>query len=266
MAKALIIVESPTKIKTLQKFLGKEYLFASSLGHIRDLPEKGFGIDVEHDFEPQYELLPDKAEVIAKLKQQAAQCDIVYLSPDPDREGEAIAWHISSILPSNTVIKRAAFNSITKESVMEALNHPSEINLALVNAQQARRLLDRIVGYKISPLLAKKIRRRDGVSAGRVQSVALKLVVDREKEIDAFKPVEYWLIGAILRTSEAEKPFEARLYSVDGKRWEKEPAEGKDLFHIRNQEEAEAVLKRLKNARFKVEFLPGEKALRRFAG
>jgi DNA topoisomerase-1 len=196
MGKALIIVESPAKIKTLKKFLGKEFIFASSVGHVRDLPQKGFGIDIEHDFEPQYEILPDKKEVIAKLKEAAKECDVVYLSPDPDREGEAIAWHIAAILPPKTVIKRTAFNSITKDAVVYALEHPEEIDLALVNAQQARRLLDRIVGYKISPILARKIQRKSGVSAGRVQSVALKLVVDREKEIEAFKPVEYWNVGA----------------------------------------------------------------------
>jgi DNA topoisomerase-1 len=252
MGKALIIVESPAKIKTLKKFLGKEFLFASSLGHIRDLPQKGFGIDVDHDFEPQYEILPDKKEVIAKLKAAAKECDVVYLSPDPDREGEAIAWHIAAILPPQTVIKRTAFNSITKDAVLNAISHPEEINEALVNAQQARRLLDRIVGYKISPILARKIRRKTGLSAGRVQSVALKLVVDREKEIEAFKPVEYWNIGAILQDGEPSKKFPARLYSVDGKKWEKEPQEGKDLFLTPNQSIAETVIERLEKAAYKV--------------
>lgn len=252
MGKSLIIVESPAKIKTLKKFLGKDFIFASSLGHVRDLPQKGFGIDVENDFEPQYEILPDKKEVIAKLKEAAKECDIVYLSPDPDREGEAIAWHIASLLPKNTVIKRTAFNAITKNAVLEALEHPEEINLALVNAQQARRLLDRIVGYKISPILARKIQRRSGVSAGRVQSVALKLVVDREKEIEAFKPVEYWNIGALLQDGDPAKKFSARLYSVDGKKWEKEPQEGKEVYLISNQETAEAVVDRLEKASYKV--------------
>jgi DNA topoisomerase I len=252
MGKALIIVESPAKIKTLKKFLGKDFIFASSLGHIRDLPQKGFGIDVEHDFEPQYEILPDKKEVIAKLKEAAKECDIVYLSPDPDREGEAIAWHIAALLPKTTKIKRTAFNSITKDAVLEALAHPEEINLALVNAQQARRLLDRIVGYKISPILARKIKKRTGISAGRVQSVALKLVVDREKEIEAFKPVEYWNIGAILQDGEPSKKFPARLYTVDGKKWEKEPQENKEIFLIPNQEVAAKVVSRLEKATFQV--------------
>jgi len=205
MGKSLIIVESPAKIKTLKKFLGPSYIFESSLGHIRDLPEKEFGIDIEHDFEPKYAILPEKETVISKLKKAAKQCDTVYLSPDPDREGEAIAWHITQVLPADTNIKRVSFNSITKEAVLKALHQPREIDIALVNAQQARRLLDRIVGYKISPILNRRIQRgREGsVSAGRVQSVALKLVVDREKEIQAFKPVEYWNLAALLKTKSA---------------------------------------------------------------
>ena len=174
MKKALIIVESPTKIKTLRKFLGAGYSFESSLGHIRDLPAKKFGIAVDEDFEPEYEILEGKKEVIDKLKRAAKEVDIVYLSPDPDREGEAIAWHIAQILPKSTKYKRVTFNAITKEAVKEALAHPRDIDLALVDAQQARRLLDRIVGYKISPILHRKIQKgRDGfLSAGRVQSVA----------------------------------------------------------------------------------------------
>ena len=152
--KALIIVESPAKIKTLKKFLGKNFIFASSLGHVRDLPQKEFGINIEHQFEPQYEILPDKKEVVAKLKKAAKECEIVYLSPDPDREGEAIAWHIANLLPAKTVIKRTTFNSITKNAVLDAIANPKDINLALVNAQQARRLLDRIVGYKLSPIFS----------------------------------------------------------------------------------------------------------------
>lgn len=253
MGKSLIIVESPAKIKTLKKFLGGEYEFASSVGHVRDLPQKGFGIDVEHDFEPQYQILPDKKEVITKLKKAAKECDTVYLSPDPDREGEAIAWHIASLLPANTNIKRAAFNAITKEAVLDALNHPEEINIALVNAQQARRLLDRIVGYKISPILARKLQQRSGVSAGRVQSVALKLVVDREKEIEAFKPIEYWNIGTILQDGKPSKKFPARLYAIDGKRWEKEPIEGKDVATISDKKSADQVVGRLKMAKYQVD-------------
>lgn len=247
--KALIIVESPTKIKTLQKFLGKEFIFASSLGHVRDLPAKEFGIDLEQDFEPTYVPLSGKEEVIENLRKAAAKCDIVYLSPDPDREGEAIAWHIASLLPPETVIKRAAFHAITKEAVLEALKNPQSINLDLVNAQQTRRLLDRIVGYKISPILARKLKRRSGISAGRVQSVALKLIVDREREIERFKPVEYWNIRALLSDGST---FTTRIYAIDGKRWEKEPVEGKEVALIANQATADAIVKRLYKAQFHV--------------
>lgn len=254
MTKSLIIVESPAKIKTLQKFLGPNFIFESSLGHVRDLPEKEFGIDVEHDFEPKYITMPDKDAVIKRLKQAAKECETVYLSPDPDREGEAIAWHISQILPPKTNIKRVSFNSITKDAVIKALNQPRDIDEALVNAQQARRLLDRIVGYKISPLLNRRIQRgRDAfVSAGRVQSVALKLVVDREKEIAAFVPVEYWNIGAILKNEIEERNFKANLHSIDGKKVEKEEVEGKNFAIIDNKEKADAVLARMKEQPYRV--------------
>lgn len=254
-SKSLIIVESPSKIKTLQKFLGPEFLFESSVGHIRDLPEKEFGIDIENDFEPKYTVMADKENVIAKLKKAAKQCDTVYLSPDPDREGEAIAWHIKEILPENTNVKRVSFNSITKEAVLKALESPRAIDLALVNAQQARRLLDRIVGYKISPILNRRIQRgKDGfVSAGRVQSVALKLVVDREKEIAAFKPVEYWNLGAIFKKLEEERNFKANLYSVDGKRVEKEAVEGKEFTIIGSKEAADAIVAKMKSGPYRVE-------------
>ncbi len=253
MSKSLIIVESPAKIKTLKKFLGSNFEIESSIGHIRDLPEKEFGIDIEHDFEPTYVIMPDKLDVIEKLKKAAKKCDTVYLSPDPDREGEAIAWHISQILPANTKIKRVSFNAITKEAVLNALKTPREIDAALVNAQQARRLLDRIVGYKISPILNRRIHRgKEGsVSAGRVQSVALKLVVDREKEIEAFKPVEYWNLGALLKTFEDSKVFKASLHSVQGKRVEKE-AKDKDIFLIPNKETADDLLAKLKKGPFRV--------------
>lgn len=254
MAKSLIIVESPAKIKTLKKFLGPNFVFESSLGHIRDLPEKEFGIDIDGDFEPKYVIMPDKKEVIARLKKAAKSCDTVYLSPDPDREGEAIAWHISQILPANINIKRVSFNAITKESVLNALKSPREIDESLVNAQQARRLLDRIVGYKISPILNRRIHRgKEGsVSAGRVQSVALKLVVDREKEITAFKPVEYWNISAALKTIEDPRKFKAILYSVDDKRVEKEAKEDKECFLIPNKETADSILKKLDKGPYKV--------------
>ncbi|MGK5594310.1 MAG: type I DNA topoisomerase [Parachlamydiaceae bacterium] len=254
MSKSLIIVESPAKIKTLKKFLGSNFEIESSIGHIRDLPEKEFGIDIAHDFEPTYVIMPDKLDVIEKLKKAAKKCDTVYLSPDPDREGEAIAWHISQILPPNTKVKRVSFNAITREAVLSALKTPREIDDALVNAQQARRLLDRIVGYKISPILNRRIHRgKEGgsVSAGRVQSVALKLVVDREKEIEAFKPVEYWNLGALLKTFEDAKVFKASLYSVNGKRVEKE-SKDKDVFLIPDKKTADALIKELKRGPFKV--------------
>lgn len=245
MKKSLIIVESPAKIKTLKKFLGDDFLIESSVGHIRDLPQKEFGIDLEHNFDPTYVTMPGKEEVIARLKKAAKECDTVYLSPDPDREGEAIAWHISQILPPKTKFKRVSFNAITKEAVLTALKNPREIDYALVNAQQARRLLDRIVGYKISPLLNRKIQR--GVSAGRVQSVALKLVVDREKEIIAFIPIEYWNLGALFKTEEEAKVFKANLYSVEGRRVEKEDKEGKGYCLIGNKEKADEIRHRLEN-------------------
>ena len=252
--KALIIVESPAKIKTLKKFLGPNYIFGSSVGHVRDLPEKEFGIDIEHDFEPKYIIMPDKEEIIVELKKAAKQCETIYLCPDPDREGEAIAWHITQILPPNTNIKRVAFNSITKDAVLKALDSPRAIDLALVNAQQARRLLDRIVGYKISPLLNRRIQRgKDGfLSAGRVQSVALKLVVERETEIEAFKPVEYWNVGAFLKITKEERAFRAILYSVDGKRVEKEPIPGKEVTILNSKEAADAILARMRDVYYQV--------------
>lgn len=255
MAKALIIVESPAKIKTLRKFLGPNYLFESSIGHVRDLPEKEFGVDIEHDFEPKYVIMPNKEEVIAKLKKAAKLVDTVYLSPDPDREGEAIAWHISQILPPKTNIKRVAFQAITKDAVLKALQNPRDIDQALVNAQQARRVLDRIVGYKISPLLNRRIQRgKEGfVSAGRVQSVALKLVVDREKEIEAFKPVEYWNVGALFKTGKPdEKSFHAAIFSVNGQKVEKEAVEGKDYFLVSDKETADSILKKLEKGPYEV--------------
>lgn len=258
MGKSLIIVESPAKIKTLKKFLGDEYVFESSLGHIRDLPQKGFGIDIENDFEPQYEVLAEKKQVIDKIIKTAKSCSTVYLSPDPDREGEAIAWHIASLLPKTTKIQRATFNSITKEAVLKALNEPRSINISLVNAQQARRLLDRIVGYKISPILARRIQRgkrgsgESSLSAGRVQSVALKLVVDREEEIETFKPVEYWNIEALLQTKKEKHEIKAYLHSVEGKRIEKESIPGKDVYLVDNKEKADALTQKIQNTEYTV--------------
>ncbi len=254
MKKALVIVESPAKIKTLKKFLGPRFSFESSLGHVRDLPPKGFGIDVENDFEPEYAIMTDKKEVIARLKKAAKSVDIVYLSPDPDREGEAIAWHIASILPKDIPIQRVTFNEITKDAVLEALEHPRDVDMGLVNAQQARRLLDRIVGYKISPILMRRVQgaRDGGLSAGRVQSVALKLVVDREKEIEAFIPVEYWNIDLLLQTKDHPKIFPAHIHSIRGKKLEKEVVPGKDVALISNKTSAEEVIRLLQDSSLSV--------------
>jgi DNA topoisomerase-1 len=255
MGKSLIIVESPAKIKTLKKFLGKDFIFASSKGHIRDLPQKGFGIDVENDFEPTYVNLPDKESTIKELREEAQKVDMVYLSPDPDREGEAIAWHIASILPKKTPIQRVTFNSITRDAVHEGLKHPRKIDLALVDAQQARRLLDRIVGYKISPILTRKIYRgKNGISAGRVQSVALKLVVDREKEIDNFVPIEYWTVGAVLhKHKHSATTFNAYIHAVNGKRVEKEKLKDEECFLIPDEKTAHSLQHKLEKAIYKVD-------------
>ena len=252
MSKPVIIVESPAKIKTLKKFLGNKYVIESSVGHVRDLPAKSFGIDFENDFEPSYTVMPEKKKVVDVLKKASKDAPMVYLAPDPDREGEAIAWHISMLLPKKTKTKRISFTSITKKAVTEALENPREINLDLVNAQQARRLLDRIVGYKISPILSRRIRRNmtSSLSAGRVQSVALKFVVDREKEIDDFIPVEYWSIKAKLNNSKDQ--FQAYLFSIDGKKITKEPDE-KKTTQVGNQKVAEEIAKELEKCPFKIE-------------
>jgi DNA topoisomerase I len=253
MGKKLIIVESPAKIKTLKKFLGRNYSFESSIGHIRDLPQKEFGIDTEHGFTPQYVNLEEKKDVIQKLKKAAKEAELVLLAPDPDREGEAIAWHITQILPKDTPVKRMTFHSITKDAVLEALEHTRKIDMDLVNAQQARRLLDRIVGYKISPILTKKIRRgKQGTSAGRVQSVALEFIVERERQIDSFVPIEYWTLKTILTKKKNSRPIEAILYSVDGKRIEKEKDKEKDIVQVSSQKDAEKLAERLKKAQFSV--------------
>lgn len=255
MAKTLIIVESPSKIKTLKKFLSKDFIFESSVGHIRDLPPKKFGIDIENDFEPEYEPLEGKKDVIDALKRSAKKADQVLLSTDPDREGEAIAWHIAALLPKATKFKRVTFNAFTKETVKAAMAHPRDIDQNLVNAQQARRLLDRMVGYKISPILHRKIHRgsRDSsLSAGRVQSVALKLIVDREREIEAFKPVEYWNLGSTLSGKKEDKSFDAALYSVGGLRVEKEKKEKKEVYTIDNEKKALEIEDKLKKASYKV--------------
>ena len=213
--KTLVIVESPSKAKTIGKYLGSSYKVIASVGHVRDLPKSKLGIDVEHDFEPQYIPIRGKGDLIKELKKEAKAAGKVYLATDPDREGEAISWHIAGALPKEEKdVHRVEFNEITKSAVTHAIQNPREIDMGRVNAQQARRLLDRLVGYKISPLLWVKIKK--GLSAGRVQSVATRMVVDREQEIEQFEPEEYWYVDAQLRAG--GKQLQARLISLDGER------------------------------------------------
>ena len=216
MGKQLIIVESPAKVKTIKKFLGPQYMVQASVGHVRDLPSHSLGVDEANGFAPQYEVIDNKKNVVSDLRAAAAKADTVYLAPDPDREGEAIAWHVAELIRDKARdIKRIQFNEITARAVKDALDHPRELNENLFDAQQARRVLDRLVGYKISPLLWKTVKR--GISAGRVQSVALRLIVEREKEREVFVPEEYWPFRA--RLSAAVPPsFRAELARVDGKK------------------------------------------------
>ncbi len=236
MADKLIIVESPSKANTIKKFLGSNVKVVASMGHVRDLPKSKLGIDVEHDFEPQYINIRGKANLINSLKKDAKNAKVVYLATDPDREGEAIAWHLAYLLgiPEDSVC-RVTFNEITKETVKESMKKPRKIDKNLTDAQQARRVLDRIVGYKISPILWKKVKR--GLSAGRVQSVAVKLIVDRENEIENFIPEEYWNILATL--SKNDDKFIARFYGKDGKKVE-----------LHKKEEVDEILQNLKNAKY----------------
>ena len=195
MAKYLVIVESPAKVKTIKKFLGSNYQVMASNGHVRDFPKSKMGIDFENDYEPQYITIRGKGEILAKLRKAAKKADKVYLATDPDREGEAISWHLSKSLKlDDNKMYRISFNEITKNAVKESIKNAREIDMNLVDAQQARRVLDRMVGYRISPLLWAKVKR--GLSAGRVQSVALRIICDREEEINAFIPEEYWTIEA----------------------------------------------------------------------
>ena len=248
MADKLIIVESPAKANTIKKFLGGSTKVVASMGHIRDLPKSKLGVDIEHDFEPEYINIRGKGDLIKSLKKDAKQAKKVYLATDPDREGEAIAWHLATILKDETdKITRVTFNEITKGAVQKAIKEPRDIDVNLVDAQQARRVLDRIVGYKISPLLWKKVRR--GLSAGRVQSVAVKLIVDREDEIEKFEPEEYWNIYTKLEDKDTNKQFEAKFYGKNGKKQE-----------IHNKEEVDLILKNIKEAKYFVEEIKkGEK-------
>ena len=217
MAHYLVIVESPTKVKTIKKFLGSNYTLMASAGHVRDLPKSQMGFDPENDYEPKYITIRGKGDVLAALRKEAKKADKVYLATDPDREGEAISWHLVAALgldPKKTY--RITFNEITKTAVKEALKHPRQIDMDMVDAQQTRRILDRMVGYRISPLLWNKIKR--GLSAGRVQSVALRIIADREEEINAFVPEEYWSLEASLRQEGAKKGITAQFYGIGSKK------------------------------------------------
>ena len=246
-ARALVVVESPTKARTLKKFLDRRYDVVASMGHVKDLPRSRLGVDVANGFAPRYIVIKGKAPILKELKEAAKQASSVYMATDPDREGEAISWHLSDALRAvNPAIKRIEFHEITKEAVLHALARPRELDLNLVNAQQARRILDRLVGYKLSPLLWRKV--RGGLSAGRVQSVAVRLVVDREKEIEAFVPQEYWSIPAQLR--KARQPFIARLVGRDGVRYGAPTDEGATV--IRTRDQADAIVASLRGVPFTV--------------
>lgn len=239
MAKNLIIVESPAKSKTIKKFLGKNYEVVASNGHVRDMPKSQMGVDFEHDFEPKYITIRGKGELLASLRKEVKKADKIYLATDPDREGEAISWHLCHALkldPEKT--SRITFNEITKNAVKQSLKQSRDIDMDLVNAQQARRVLDRLVGYSISPLLWEKVKR--GLSAGRVQSVALRIIADRESEIDAFIPKEYWTMEAHFSISGVKKPLVAKYYGDPEK------------HEISSQEEAEQIRKELQGAEFTV--------------
>ena len=236
MGKSLLIVESPTKVNTLKKIVGKDFIIKASVGHLKDLPKKKLGVDVDNDFEPEYITIRGKGKILQELKNAAKKVDTIYLAPDPDREGEAIAHHIGNEVARFTKgkIYRVMFNEITKKAVKEALANPTELNLDRVNAQQARRILDRLVGYKISPILWKKVHR--GLSAGRVQSVALRIVCEREREILAFKSKEYWSVTLDLEGS-CKPNFQAKLFKI-----------GDDKAEIGNKEEADKILKDLEGS------------------
>ena len=248
MAKYLVIVESPAKVKTIKKFLGSNYEVMASQGHVRDLPKSQMGVDVEHDFEPKYITIRGKGEILAALRKEVKKADKVYLATDPDREGEAISWHLSKALKlEDKDIYRITFNEITKSAVKAAIKDARKIDMNLVDAQQARRVLDRVVGYSISPVLWAKIKR--GLSAGRVQSVALRIICDRENEIDAFIPDEYWTMDATLKVKGEKKPIVARFHGdVNGK------------IDIKNKEQMETIKKEVENSTFAVDSVKkGEK-------
>ena len=240
MAKYLIIVESPTKVKTIKKFLGSNYDVAASNGHVRDMPKSQLGFDVENNYEPKYITIRGKGDILAALRKSVKKSDKVYLATDPDREGEAISWHLSKALKlEEKDIHRITFNEITKTAVKESLKHPRAIDMDLVDAQQARRMLDRMVGYRISPLLWAKVKR--GLSAGRVQSVTLRIIADREEEIAAFIPEEYWTLDADFTIPGERKPLTARFYGTE-----------KEKITIHSKEELDTITKKLEGAKYQV--------------
>lgn len=240
MAHYLVIVESPAKVKTIKKFLGSNYTVAASNGHVRDLPKSQMGIDVEHDYEPKYITIRGKGDILANLRKEAKRADKVFLATDPDREGEAISWHLAAALKlDEKKMRRITFNEITKNAVKASLKAPRDIDMDLVDAQQARRALDRMVGYRISPLLWAKVKR--GLSAGRVQSVALRIIADREEEINAFIPEEYWSLDAVLKVKGERRPLTAKFYGTEKKK-----------MTIHSKEELDQILKKIENADYQV--------------
>ncbi len=250
--KTLVIVESPTKAKTISKFLGKNYIVKSSFGHVRDLPKSKLGVDVEHNFEPHYIVSRDKTKIAKELKEAAKKTDAVLFATDEDREGEAISWHLANILNIEpTDAKRIVFHEITKHAIMHALENPRPLDLKMVDAQQARRILDRLVGYELSPFLWRKVAR--GLSAGRVQSVAVRLVVEREREIKAFNPEEYWSIEALFEPK-SKQVFPAKLYAIKDKKLDK--------LDIKDKKQTDKILADLKSATYKVANIEEKKTKR----
>ena len=237
-SKALVIVESPAKAKTIEKYLGKtHYNVIASIGHIRDLPKSKLGVDIENNFEPHYINIRGKGDIIKALKMEAKKSKKIFLASDPDREGEAIAWHLYTILNIEAdELCRVTFNEITKDAVKEAIKHPRKINMSLVDAQQGRRILDRIVGYNLSPLLWRKVKK--GLSAGRVQSVALRLICEREAEIEQFEPQEYWSLEAEFKKNEYS--FTAKLQKIKG-----------NVIKISNQLEIDMILSNLEKMNYR---------------
>ncbi|PIS07818.1 type I DNA topoisomerase [Candidatus Berkelbacteria bacterium CG10_big_fil_rev_8_21_14_0_10_43_13] len=251
----LVIVESPAKAKTIEKYLGKDYKVLASFGHVRDLPQKSLGIDLKDNYKPEYEILPKAKKTIAGLKSIATKADIVYLATDLDREGEAISWHLAAALnlKKSAVTKRIVFNEITKTAIEKAVKNPQEIDINLVDAQQARRVLDRLVGYKLSPLLWKKVKK--GLSAGRVQSVTVRLVVEKEREIENFKPIEYWVLGVRLSQQGKELIFPAYLTEIDGKSVTK--------YDIKTKDQAGKITADLENSKYTVADVKHEDSIRK---